>query len=61
MKKAYSAPQLVIHGNVEDITNAFGTPGLKDTFQNAAGQTFPGELIGQSGSKNGVVIIAPRP
>jgi hypothetical protein len=59
MKRTYVAPKLTTHGNVEEITNAFGTPGADDTFQNAAGDTFPGSLIGQSGSLDGVVVPAP--
>ncbi|WP_157087551.1 lasso peptide [Anabaena sp. CA = ATCC 33047] len=55
MKKAYNAPQLTIHGSVENITNAFGTPGANDTFE-VNGQNFPGALIGLSGSQDGVVI-----
>ncbi len=51
MKKAYNAPKLTVHGNVEEITKAFGTPGTDDTFE-YAGQTFPG----RGGSQNGVVI-----
>ncbi len=56
MKKPYNTPQLTIHGNVKEITKAFGTPGGADTFQNAAGQTFPGSSIGQTGSRSGVVV-----
>ncbi|WP_156481633.1 lasso peptide [Anabaena sp. 4-3] len=55
MKKAYNAPQLTIHGSVENITNSFGTPGANDTFE-VNGQNFPGALIGLSGSQDGVVI-----
>jgi hypothetical protein len=54
MKKAYIAPKLTVHGSVEDVTNAFGTPGGSDTVQ-YAGQTFPGSLFGASGSINGGV------
>lgn len=56
MKKAYVSPKLSLHGNVETITKAFGTPGAQDTFQNAQGQSFPGSLIGQSGSRSGVIV-----
>lgn len=59
MKKAYNAPQLTVHGNVEEITKAFGNPGAADTFQNAFGVSFPGSVIGQSGSQNGVVVPSP--
>lgn len=30
-KKPYTAPELTVHGNVEEITKAVGTPN-KDTF-----------------------------
>jgi hypothetical protein len=56
MKRAYNAPKLTVHGNVEEITKSFGNPGANDTFQNARGETFPGSLINQSGSQNGVVV-----
>jgi hypothetical protein len=54
MKKAYAAPQLTVHGNVEDVTNAFGASGANDTIQ-FNGQTFPGSIIGASGSINGTI------
>ncbi|AFY46593.1 hypothetical protein Nos7524_0687 [Nostoc sp. PCC 7524] len=54
MKKAYAAPQLTVHGNVEDVTNAFGASGANDTIQ-FNGNTFPGSIIGASGSQNGTI------
>ncbi|MCC5637197.1 lasso peptide [Nostoc sp. CHAB 5844] len=58
MKKAYNAPKLTNYGSVQDVTNAFGTPGARDTFQ-VGNQTFPGEIIGASGSQNGVLVPEP--
>ncbi|MBE9005964.1 lasso peptide [Fortiea sp. LEGE XX443] len=55
MKKAYNAPQLTKYGSVQDVTNAFGTPGGRDTFQ-VGGTTFQGSVIGLSGSQDGVLI-----
>lgn len=59
MKKAYNAPKLTIHGNVEEITQSFGRGTAADTFDNGNGQQFPGSLIGRSGSQSGVVVPAP--
>lgn len=56
MKKAYTSPKFTVHGNVESITKSFGTPGAEDTFDNGNGQSFPGSLIGRSGSQSGVVV-----
>ncbi|WP_157087552.1 lasso peptide [Anabaena sp. CA = ATCC 33047] len=58
MKKAYNAPQLTIHGSVENITNAFGTPGANDTFE-VNGQSYPASLIGLTGSQPGIVVPKP--
>lgn len=60
MKKAYNAPKLTNYGSVQDVTNAFGTPGRQDTFQ-VGGQTFPGSVVGLSGSQDGVLVPEPRP
>ncbi|MCU0527695.1 MAG: lasso peptide [Elainella sp. Prado103] len=58
MKKTYSAPQLIVHGNVEQLTQAFGSSSQEDTFYytNNKGQTmgFPAE-----GSVDGVVVPKP--
>ncbi|OKH32531.1 hypothetical protein NIES2101_40625 [Calothrix sp. HK-06] len=58
MKKAYISPKFTVHGNVEAITKAFGSPGAEDTFDNGNGQTFPGSSVGRSGSRSGVLIPA---
>jgi hypothetical protein len=55
MKKAYNAPKLTNHGNVEEITQAFGDSGAADTFE-VNGRTFPGSTLGLSGSQNGVLV-----
>ncbi|BBD59603.1 hypothetical protein NIES2109_23910 [Nostoc sp. HK-01] len=59
MKKAYEAPKLTNYGSVENVTHAFGKPGPKDTFQigtDPNSPSLPGELIGRSGSVDGVLI-----
>lgn len=56
MKKVYNTPELTAHGSIESITQAFGSSGRNDTFQNSKGQSFPGSLIGESGSIDGIVI-----
>ncbi|MBD2494855.1 lasso peptide [Nostoc sp. FACHB-280] len=58
MKKVYEAPQITNYGNVQDITNAFGSDGAKDTFQIGNNPTqFPAEILGLSGSAgNGILI-----
>ncbi|BAY16328.1 hypothetical protein NIES21_21540 [Anabaenopsis circularis NIES-21] len=58
MKKAYEAPKLTNYGSVQNVTNAFGRPGVKDSFQ-IGGQTFPapGDI---TGSRDGVVVPVPR-
>jgi hypothetical protein len=57
MKKAYNAPQLTTYGSVQDVTQAFGTPGPKDTFIIGNNPTpIPGEQLDLSGSQNGVLI-----
>ncbi|MDJ0798455.1 MAG: lasso peptide [Calothrix sp. MO_167.B12] len=55
MKKPYIIPQLTMHGSIEDITQAYGRSGASDTFE-FNGKTFPGSVIGASGSRDGVVI-----
>ena len=59
MKKAYNTPQLTAHGNIESITQAFGTPGGADTVE-FAGVTVPGAAFGRSGSIDGVVVPEPQ-
>ncbi|WP_066425394.1 lasso peptide [Anabaena sp. 4-3] len=60
MKTAYNAPQLTIHGNVENITNAFGQqPNVADLIY-VGGSAFPASLVGLSGS-GGDGVIVPKP
>lgn len=58
MKKPYSAPQLIVHGNVEQLTQAFGNDSQTDTFYytNQKGQTFG---FPAQGSVDGVVVPSP--
>ncbi|WP_156481632.1 lasso peptide [Anabaena sp. 4-3] len=53
MKKAYNAPQLTIHGSVENITNAFGNPAINDTFH------YGSTAFAANGSVDGVVVPKP--
>lgn len=51
MKKSYESPELIIHGNVETITQAFGESSAEDTIE-YNGRSFPGD----GGSQDGVVV-----
>jgi hypothetical protein len=55
MKKAYNAPKLTNHGNVEEITQAFGSSGAEDVVR-VGNTSFPGQSFGLSGSQNGVIV-----
>jgi hypothetical protein len=56
MKTAYTAPQLTVHGNVEEITQAFGKSPARDSFY--AGQSnAQGVPVGHAtGSIDGVIV-----
>jgi hypothetical protein len=56
MKTAYNAPQLTVHGNVEEITQAFGSSPKQDSFY--AGQSnAQGVPVGHAtGSIDGVIV-----
>jgi hypothetical protein len=51
MKKTYETPKLVIHGTVEEMTQAFGSASATDTIIYGS-FSFPGN----GGSQDGVVI-----
>jgi hypothetical protein len=51
MKKAYETPQLIVHGTVEEITQAFGNPATRDTI--FLGSTVFGE---HNGSQDGIIV-----
>ncbi|WP_413199911.1 lasso peptide [Nostoc piscinale] len=59
MKKSYATPQLTNYGSVQNITNAFGRPGIKDNFI-LGNQSFPAP-DGITGSRDGIVTPVPRP
>ncbi|MBE9205423.1 lasso peptide [Nostoc sp. LEGE 06077] len=59
MKKAYEAPEIMNYGNVQDVTNAFGDDGSADTFQ-VGNNTFPGSVLGLSGSAGDGILIPIR-
>lgn len=59
MKKAYNAPKLSVHGNVEEITQAFG-PAQTQDFYVVGGSTVqpigPSQIAGHgTGSANGII------
>ncbi|MBD2596833.1 lasso peptide [Nostoc spongiaeforme FACHB-130] len=57
MKKVYETPQITNYGNVQDITNAFGGTGEKDTFQIGNNPTLiPGDVLGLDGCPDGILI-----
>jgi hypothetical protein len=61
MKKAYNAPQLTVYGSVQDVTQAFGGGGAKDTFIIGNNPTpIPGESLGLSGSESNGVLVPQR-
>lgn len=51
MKKTYTTPKLIIHGTVDEITQAFGPASVQDTI------FFGGTPIAHgTGSQDGVVV-----
>jgi hypothetical protein len=54
MKKVYSAPQLIVHGSVEEITQAFGPSPQKDTVF-IGGSNVQGSIT-STGSVDGVIV-----
>jgi hypothetical protein len=54
MKKNYSAPQITVHGSVEEITQAFGPSPQKDTVY-IGGSNAQGP-ISATGSVDGVIV-----
>lgn len=55
-KKPYHAPELKVHGSVEDITNAFGNERLTDTIFESDGTTPRGSGMGSQDE-----ILVPEP
>ena len=51
MKKNYQAPKLTVLGNVETLTQAFGSSSADDTYE-YNGKSFPGD----GGSVDGIVV-----
>jgi hypothetical protein len=52
MKKTYETPLLVVHGTVEDMTQAIGSASATDTIFYAPWGSFPGA----GGSQDGIVV-----
>ncbi|MEA5507535.1 lasso peptide [Halotia wernerae UHCC 0503] len=59
MKKQYSTPTLTTHGNVEEITQLFGSSKSTDfLFFNGANVTSANSVAGE-GSMDGIIIPKP--
>jgi hypothetical protein len=54
MKKVYSAPQLIVHGTVEELTKAMGTSGRDTLF-------FGGGPIGTGTGSTDYDVSNPTP
>ncbi|HXG19020.1 MAG TPA: lasso peptide [Methylomirabilota bacterium] len=54
MKKTYETPKLIVHGTVEEITQAFGAATAADTIIYGS-FSFPGN----GGSQDGIVVPKP--
>ncbi|MGB3239494.1 MAG: lasso peptide [Geitlerinemataceae cyanobacterium] len=54
MKNTYTTPQLTVHGNVEEITQAFGRSPAQDTW--VAGQSNVDQGGHSTGSIDGVIV-----
>ncbi|MGG6296559.1 lasso peptide [Leptolyngbya sp. AN02str] len=55
MKKAYTAPKLTNHGNVESLTQAFGSSPAADVVY-IGGSNVPTN-VGSTGSVDGIIVI----
>ena len=55
MKKTYQQPKLVVLGTVESLTQAFGSSTSQDTF------TYSGFTGHATGSRDGVLVLEPKP
>jgi hypothetical protein len=51
VKKTYITPALTVHGDVAEITQAFGDANVNDTIY-YANRGFPGD----GGSRDGIVV-----
>jgi hypothetical protein len=56
--KSYNAPQLTAHGNVEAITQAFGSK-TKDDKYFVGGSNVSGPSIAAQGSVDGIIVPKP--
>jgi hypothetical protein len=54
MKQSYETPKLIVHGTVEEMTQAFGGSDAQDTIIYGA-FAFPGN----GGSTDGIVVPQP--
>jgi len=52
MKETYETPKLIVHGTVEEMTQAFGSASAADTIYYSPWGSFPGA----GGSQDGVVV-----
>ena len=56
MKKEYNTPELTEHGDVEEITQAFGPSSVKDTVFVGGANIPGGTTITGTGSRDGIVV-----
>ena len=54
MKKVYSSPKLMVHGDVQEITQSFGPSPVGDVVF-VGGSNVPTD-IGSTGSRDGVIM-----
>ncbi len=54
MKKPYNAPQLTVHGNLAEITQAFGPSNVSDAVF-IGGSNVPNS-ISSTGSTDGIIM-----
>ena len=57
MKKAYTSPKLMVHGDVQEITQAFGSTTVGDVVF-IGGSNVPTD-IGSTGSTDGIIMPTP--
>ena len=57
MKKAYTSPKLMVHGDVQEITQAFG-PSTAGDVVFIGGSNVPSD-IGSTGSTDGIIMPTP--
>ena len=61
MKTNYTAPQLTVHGNIEEITQAFGQSSAQDTWY-VGGSNLQGDSQSVGGHSTGSIdaVLVPQ-